>query len=91
MLTSFFLVIQEPLLKLPWILFYPAMMMVLPIYRGANAPVKGSVDNDDDAGVVGTASAETLVPGLIRTDTPNLPGPSVADRVPNVLSTRGHG
>jgi hypothetical protein len=55
-----------------------------------DAPAMPKGSTDDDIGVVGVASAETLVPGLIGTDVRNLPRPSVTDWVPIVLPARGH-
>jgi hypothetical protein len=50
---------------------------------------KGSIDND--VGVVGTASAEALIPGLIGAGVPNLPRPSITVRVPIVPPARARG
>jgi hypothetical protein len=58
-----------------------------PLDPDASAMPKGSADND--AGVVGTTSAETLIPGLIRVDTPKVPRPSAADQIPIVPPVRG--
>jgi hypothetical protein len=49
---------------------------------GASTMSKGPAN--DGTRVAGTASARTLIPGLIGTDAPNLPRPSVTDRVPIV-------
>jgi hypothetical protein len=50
---------------------------------------KGSADNG--ARVAGIDLAKTLIHGPIRTDAPNLPRPSIVDRVPIVSLARGHG
>jgi hypothetical protein len=53
-----------------------------------NAPATLKASPVDDAKVVGTASAETPIPGLIGDDVPKLPA---TDQVTTVPSAKGHG
>jgi hypothetical protein len=90
-LISFFLVTQGafPEIATDIVLSSDDDDVAYPPEPDAPAMPKGLAN--DDAGVVGTASVKTLIPGLIGTDAPNLPRPSIANWVSIVLRVRGRG